>query len=329
MAFEGLAKGLLSAGEAFNEGYDKASQRELEKQKMAQEAALRNRAYKMELAQRNLVETPQGGYDLSDEAKQEKQLDKTIKTAGLLNQGIELDETTGDVKMSDWKKGMTDAEIGLKKAQTNKLWSEINKEKNKTVKIPTEADKFKSLPENVQTGIMDLEKTNIKKVNAHGKFQSILNILDDASISNDQKLQQAENTLKMLNDPENSDALAQEEAARASDYLQFYVIPRIRAGTLRWGTDMKGFKEQIKLSIKKTEDSFKSNQQVIEKLKRGESIDLSTLNQPKKQSVMSEGDNKSGLIKNQIMVQDKDGKKYLIEPGDLDAALADGAVRVK
>lgn len=269
MAWEGLGKGLVLAGQSFNEGYDAAARRELERQRMAQDKAMRDRAMKFDLAAKKMVETPTGEFELSDAGKASEQFERGSKSAGLLKEGIELDPLTGEVKIAPWRQNLTQAEIDVKRASAGKLRSDIEKDRAKKDQPPTNKEIFNNLPPENQEQITLLSKEKAKKLNSFNKFDEVLKIMDDKSVSEEQKIQQAYSTLKQLNDPENSDALAREEAGRASKFLEYNIIPNLTEPGAVLGRDLKGFRDQLVLSKQKLKGASDANDKQINELYGG------------------------------------------------------------
>jgi hypothetical protein len=150
-----------------------------------------------------------------------------------------------------------------------------NKQRLAAEKAVGSKKEFESLPKENQEGIISLGKKNADLFNAGTQLSSLVKVLKDPKVSPQQKLIQANQSLKLLNSLQGSDAVGAEEAKRIGSLLAYW--PNTTKG-LKVGPDLEAFTNQIMLTENTVNNLLSNNQQTIAMLHSGSPIPVRTPN---------------------------------------------------
>lgn len=121
---------------------------------------------------------------------------------------------------------------------------------------------FKALPVEKQKVIEGLGTKNANKIAISNQIDSVMNNWDN--LSDDQKVTQGRQLIKVLNSTEGADAVGSEEAKRLGSKLEFAMGNLFNSNPVQWGRDLEGFKEQANLTSKGIKGAIKSNNSSID-----------------------------------------------------------------
>ena len=130
----------------------------------------------------------------------------------------------------------------------------------------------------IQKQMEKLGVGNAGLYNVKGAMDEALSILNDPSISEDQKIKTGQSLFKLLNSAEGSDAVGAEEAKRLGSYLEYNLGNFTQPGAFI-GRDLKGFTEQVKNYSTLLGGRMQKNEEGLTALRNGQTLG-STVNQP-------------------------------------------------
>jgi hypothetical protein len=149
-------------------------------------------------------------------------------------------ETEQDWKNKNWElekeklkseQGFKERELGIKAKEANvKTAGLLN-------------DPYQRMPKMDQQLAEEEVKLYSKRQGAVDKLGAAMTQLEDPKISDDQKVVIGQGVLKLLNDPEASDAIGKDEAERIGAYLQQFSLSRPGS---TFGRDLPRFSAQVK-----------------------------------------------------------------------------------
>jgi hypothetical protein len=149
-----------------------------------------------------------------------------------------LDDAYRQLKLAQ-DKNDREAERKLKK-EIARLTSEA-KTKQQTEKPAPQTPK-----EKLQEGLVREDaKKYVNRLSSIDKLDGTLDLWDSAT-TEEEKVQIGQSVIKLLNDPENSDAVGAEEVKRLADELQPYTLYSA-SGYPRIGRDLPAFRQKVKL----------------------------------------------------------------------------------
>ena len=195
---------------------------------------------------------------------------------------------------------------------------------------------FGNLGKDKQIQIERLSTAMGNKSAIKSDIDSALMQLEDASVSDDEKLLIGRELLKTLNSSQGADAIGAEEAKRLGSLLEFKILPRIGEPGNMFGRDLPMFVQQVRNNRDRLGKSLEESQAQIDQL-YGRQAPAKTAG-----LVPAGMLRQKGLLQNAVesvvpqaaaagnKVKVSNGKEtYFIEPGDLKAAEKDGFKRVK
>jgi hypothetical protein len=121
---------------------------------------------------------------------------------------------------------------------------------------------FANLPEEKKQTIIGLAKKNVDKQAIANSIDSVMNSWD--KLSEDEKLTQGKQLIKVLNSTQGSDAVGVEEARRLAGKLQFAMGNLTNDNPVQFGRDLEGFKADAQNTSKFIKDSVASNNAIID-----------------------------------------------------------------
>lgn len=189
-------------------------EQEKNKQNMLQD--MKEKGYDLEKFKAGAVSTPEGKLTMSDQ-----KIAEIAEKQRLKNEEMQL------------KKDSLKSTQELRKAQIKKLTSD--------------AKKGPGLDFESKLLLTGLVKKKAQLIPVVDKFNQYIKQLEDPSISESQKLQAANQTMKLMNDPDNPDAAGVEEVKRVGSFLSAGPDPFGPKG-MKFGADIKGFTQAIKNS---------------------------------------------------------------------------------
>lgn len=116
-----------------------------------------------------------------------------------------------------------------------------------------------------------LADKNAQLFNIKSGIEATVSALDDPNLSEDLKIVQGMNALKILNSAEGSDAVGVEESKRLGSLLEFKIANLTGPGSFV-GRDLGLFTEQLKNKSKELGTRAEKNQYIIEGLQKGKNI---------------------------------------------------------
>ena len=204
-----------------------------------------------------------------------EQEDRKIKRLGLLGsqleKGFAYDEESGAFKETPEARMNRLADLEYKRAQTEYL------NRNKGQGLMKKNREFESLPGDERKVVETLATKNANKIAISNQIDSVLGGWD--KLSDDQKLMQGRQLIKVLNSTEGADAVGTEESKRLGAKLEFAMGNLFNSNHIQFGRDLPGFKEQAGLTSNAIKNAVKANEQEISKryqsvgIDRGDSVD--------------------------------------------------------
>lgn len=125
-------------------------------------------------------------------------------------------------------------------------------------------DPYNKIGEADQTVVKNLSTKNATKQAITAQIEASLKILDDPTVSEDQKIIQGRTLLKTLNSAEGADAIGAEEAKRLGGLLEFQMFNFTNPGPMFGRAPIGDFTEQVKLQRNSLKDAIKTNQTEID-----------------------------------------------------------------
>lgn len=157
-----------------------------------------------------------------------------------------------------------DAEAKRKIADEIRNQTQSNREiarqdrKEREAKINTD---IRLLPAEDQEVVKDLAKKSASKIAIANQIDAVMSKWD--SLSDDQKLGQGRQLLKVLNSTEGADAIGAEEAKRLGTKLEFAMGNFTNSNPTQFGRDLKGFAEQARITSQGLKSAIKANESEI------------------------------------------------------------------
>jgi hypothetical protein len=210
----GLLQGLAEGLKAGYQGYSTERDYQEKKRQAAEEKALKERAYKFQMTQAGYQEDPTGLLTKTPEAKQKDYTDQSLKSA-----------------------------------QAN-FYNAKAKDTAAPAAPPTPAEKFKELPIENQEQIRSLSKEVANDKKMYALINQSLKILDDPTISEDQKLITARAMIKPLNSLIGSDAVGAEEAKRLAGLLEYRIMNFTEPGPFHGRAPISDFSGQVRNTLR-------------------------------------------------------------------------------
>lgn len=121
---------------------------------------------------------------------------------------------------------------------------------------------FENLPEEKKQTIIGLAKKNVDRQAIANSIDSVMNNWD--KLSEDEKLTQGKQLIKVLNSTQGSDAVGAEESKRLAGKLQFAMGNLTNDNPVQFGRDLEGFKQDALNTSKFIKDSVQSNNAIID-----------------------------------------------------------------
>lgn len=271
----GIAEGLKSGVGS----YYQAKEANRAEQKDARDAARQRLLDKLALKEKGLQVKSGSEEDLeyTPEYQTEKKF-KTAKEALNLPKGYGLipDETSPYGYKPQKLEGYHDynEEAEKARAEVYKAQAGLLGAKTKTELAPpappTEAERFKELPEENKIQIKK-HAEKIANVNAvKDGIDSILPLLTDPKVPKEQKIVAGQNLAKLLNSPEGADAVGEGETKRIMPFLDYY--PNTTKG-LMLGPDIDAFVKQLQNTRNFLDERSSKSRQAIDSLQGRKSKD--------------------------------------------------------
>ncbi len=134
-------------------------------------------------------------------------------------------------------------------------------------KIKNEMGKGEGLPLDSKKVIETLATKNANRISAINQLESALSTMKDKS--ENEKLEAYRKTFKILNSPDNPDAVGTEEASRIGGKLDFAKGNFTNNNPIQWGRDIKGFETDLENYIETLKSGLAKNQNEIASMKSG------------------------------------------------------------
>lgn len=119
------------------------------------------------------------------------------------------------------------------------------------------------LPEEERDAVKELAKKSANKITIANQIEAVMGGWDN--LSDDQKVAQGRQMLKVLNSTEGADAVGAEEAKRLGSKLEFAMGNIFNSNPIQFGRDLPGFKEQAVDTAKNIKRAARANQLEINK----------------------------------------------------------------
>lgn len=202
----------------------------------------------------------ESGYDVTPDQVAEQMKPKTSK--GILSSLFGSNEEESDTiepkqdifakRTAEYKSKENDKSLQRQKTQL-----EINALMN-----PSEAEKFKTLPEDKKNTITTLATDNAKKASAINYIQAELDKWD--SYTDEQKLTQGRQLIKPLNSVMGQDAVGAEEVKRLAANLEFAKGNFTNDNPIYFGRNLDGFKQQVQDTLNSMKTMVSQNQKLVD-----------------------------------------------------------------
>lgn len=219
----GLLSGLAAGLKGGLEGYNTERDYQLKKQNQAAEDALKKKMYHLSLQEKGLQEK-EGSFVKTADAISKDDLQRRLTESQIFKNEREPAENplSHAIQLMNLQKGSADLQDRQKKA----------------------ADPFNQLPKMQQMEAEGLLKQSQAKNKGLLSLNAAIDQLNDPKKSDDEKVMIGQMVLKLLNDPENSDAVGAEEVRRLGGYLERFSIQR--PGLNPIGRNLEEFTKQTK-----------------------------------------------------------------------------------
>lgn len=149
--------------------------------------------------------------------------------------------------------------------QLEQMWKQKNfdqKEREIAAAKESEKNKFKELPKDKQVVVDKLAGANATKISIKNQIDAVLGQWD--GLTEEQKLQQGRQLVKVLNSTQGQDAVGVEEANRLASKLEFATGNFFNNNPIQFGRDIDGFRDDAKITSEGLEAAVKANQDVID-----------------------------------------------------------------
>lgn len=248
MADEGLLSGFAQGIKGAIQGYYDAEDRDFKRKEMAAKIA----AAKSDEARKKgdqIIAAGKEGYDI--------EWDETGNVKGLVKNDKLVPSPKPKAPLTPLEEDAMKADIGYKKAQTAKAYSESSSPENQ----------FKKLPVENQEQIKKIAGASANQKSIYNILEGDMKVLRDPNVSAEQKLVHARSMIKTLNSKNGSDAVGAEEAKRLAGLLEFRILPRIgEPGPLFGRADIGEFQSQVENTMNSLQGSIAANNLEVERL---------------------------------------------------------------
>lgn len=152
----------------------------------------------------------------------------------------------------------------------------IAKEQEAALRRKELIDKYQN--QDSKLAINELTKKNVDLMTIRNSMKNTLDQLKSSKLSEDAKIVQGENMLKLLNSEVGRDAVGAEESQRLGSFLKFKMFNWKEPGSFI-GRDLDKFIDQVGLKIDSMSSTMKTNEEIIKKLKSGTPLSTDLPNQ--------------------------------------------------
>lgn len=244
--------------------YDKYQDRKL------REAALESDRKRMaaQLVTSGFEQDESGGFKLTKDEQRKRNLQEATSQAGIAKAGFlaEEDPVTGKFKLAK-DPTYRDIDREYKTAQIKHLGAETEKIKHPPTNL---AKQFhEGLPVENQKQIEALATKKAGRISIANSLQTTLDSLNDPNMSEEQKLVQARQAIKVLNSQEGQDAVGAEESKRLAALLEYKTFNLTEPGPFLGRAPISDFAEQIKNTVGGLRSSAKFSDESIKSLYGG------------------------------------------------------------
>jgi hypothetical protein len=129
-----------------------------------------------------------------------------------------------------------------------------------------------NMPTEIKTQVTKLATSNADKISIANQIAASLEEFQKAPTEDD-RIRIGNGMIKVLNSTQGQDAVGAEESKRLADALNFQKFNLTGPGPM-FGRDLPGFESQTLSTLNAIKKSIQSNQEIIEKLKMGSSINI-------------------------------------------------------
>jgi hypothetical protein len=200
-----------------------------------------------------------------------------VKPGMSANQILSAYGKPAEYALAKFKEGedrKTQLAVAGQKAPAGQTWSVAADGTRTLVPINPAKSQFEQLPKEQQEAILELGKDTANKSAIVSMIDSITTTLDDPKVPTEQKLAQANQSLKVLNSTQGKDAVGAEEAKRLSSYLEFHIANFTNPGPVFGRADISEFAKQAKLTSAGIKNAMKANQTQMERLRAGQGFNV-------------------------------------------------------
>lgn len=127
------------------------------------------------------------------------------------------------------------------------------------------AKKFKGLPPEDQKVIEKLAGSNADKISIANQIEAVMAPENWDKLTEDEKLQQGRQLIKVLNSTQGQDAVGAEEAKRLAGKLDFAMGNLTNNNPIQFGRDLPGFANDSRITLDSIRKAVKANEGEIQK----------------------------------------------------------------